>query len=212
MTSHRQALGDVDTLRCGARCVLGLAKAINRSTSNLVKPNFLFRQGKNVADSWFAQAAAVNDVSVSPSDGGASVALQNPILSPTLNHISLDQIKAEKGAPPWSHAVALADHVVGVVIHQDETAANDNHCHTYDEFWVVLEGEIHWQIEGRGVVHAKAGDFVYVPARTFHHIHPQGLSVRVGVALPGHGHLHDRPARKVNIEVESPDDIPKEAT
>ena len=34
----------------------------------------------------------------------------------------------------------------------------------------------------------------------------------LGVALPGHGHLHDRPARKVNIEVESPDDIPKEAT
>ena len=69
------------------------------------------------------------------------MALSNPILSATLNHISLEQIKARKGPPPWSHPVTLADHVTGVVIHQDETAANDNHCHTYDEWWVVLEGE-----------------------------------------------------------------------
>jgi mannose-6-phosphate isomerase-like protein (cupin superfamily) len=146
-------------------------------------------------------------------DPEASVALAHPILSAALNHISLEQIKADKGPPPWSHPVALAEHVVGVVIYQDETAKNDNHCHTYDEFWVVLEGEIHWQIEGRqDLVRATAGDFVFVPARTFHHIHPQGLSVRVGIALPGHGHLHDRPARSVRVDVEAPAQIPAEGS
>lgn len=137
--------------------------------------------------------------------------LANPILGNGLNHVSLGEIKRLKGPPPWSHAVVLADHVVGVVIHQDQTASNDRHCHTYDEWWMVLEGEIDWVIEGRDQpVRARAGDFVYVPARTFHHIFPRGPSVRVGVALPGHGHLHQRPARAVAVSVEPASAIPPE--
>ncbi len=72
---------------------------------------------------------------------------------------------------------------------------------------LLLEGEIDWVIEGREdqPVHAKAGDFVYVPAMTFHHIFPKGgkPSVRLGIALPGTGgHLHERPDRKVKVTVE----------
>ena len=53
---------------------------------------------------------------------------------------------------------------------------NDWHCHNYDEWWIVLEGEIDWIIEGReeDPVHAREGDFIYVPAMTFHHILPEG--------------------------------------
>jgi mannose-6-phosphate isomerase-like protein (cupin superfamily) len=132
--------------------------------------------------------------------------LSNPILSAALNHISLDAIKAEMGPSSWSHPVTLADHVTGVVIHQPAGTQNDRHCHTYDEWWVVLEGEIDWIIEGResDPVHARAGDFVFVPARTFHQIFPkgEGPSVRLGVALPGHSHLHQRPERQVAIDIE----------
>lgn len=139
------------------------------------------------------------------------MALANPILSSTLNHIALDDIKREMGPPNWSRAVTLADHVVGVVIYQDAGTENDRHCHTYDEWWMVLEGEIDWVIEGREdePVHARAGGFVFVPARTFHTIHPKGdgPSVRVGVALPGHGHLHERPERQVTIDIEPADAI-----
>ncbi len=138
------------------------------------------------------------------------MSLDNPILSGALSHISLDEIKTAKGPPNWSHAVTLADHVTGVVIYQDAGTENDNHCHTYDEWWVVLEGEIDWIIEGRDQpVQAKAGDFVFVPARTFHKIFPKGdgPSVRVGVALPGHSHLHQRPERAVRVDVESRDAI-----
>ena len=136
------------------------------------------------------------------------MALDNPILSSALNHISLDEIKQEMGPPPWSHAVVLADHVAGIVICQNSGYdKNDLHCHNYDEWWVVLEGEIDWIIEGReeDPVHAGVGDFVYVPALTFHHIFPigDGPSVRLGVALPGTGgHLHERPERKVRVTVE----------
>ena len=132
--------------------------------------------------------------------------MDNPILSRTLNSISLEQIKAEMGPPSWSHAVTLADHVVGVVIHQESGQVNDRHCHAYDEWWIVMEGEIDWVIEGMEdrPVQAKAGDFVFVPALTFHEIFPKGdgPSVRVGVALPGHGHLHEKPDRKVQISID----------
>ena len=132
--------------------------------------------------------------------------LSNPILDATLNHIDLEAIKSEMGPPPWSRFIVLADHVCGVVIYQYSGQENDNHCHNYDEWWVVLEGEIDWIIEGREdrPVEAKAGDFVFVPAQTFHHIFPKGgkPSVRLGIALPGQGHLHERPARKANITIQ----------
>ena len=133
--------------------------------------------------------------------------LNTPILSSALNNISLEEIKKEMGPPPWSHPVVLAEHVVGVVIYQNPGQINDRHCHDYDEWWVVLEGEIDWVIEGREdqPVKAAAGDFVYVPARCFHHIFPKGdkPSVRLGIALPGHGHLHERPKRKAKITIDS---------
>ena len=104
------------------------------------------------------------------------MALGNPILHVARNTISLDEIRKEMGPPPWARSVVLAEHVGGVVIHQDSGQINDRHCHDYDEWWVVLEGEIDWVIEGREdrPVEAKAGDFVYVPALTFHQIFPKG--------------------------------------
>ncbi len=135
------------------------------------------------------------------------MALNHPILDATLNTIHLEEIKQAMGPPPWSRAVVLADHLAANVICQNSGQINDNHCHNYDEWWIVLEGEIDWIIEGREdrPVQAKVGDFIYVPALTFHHIFPKGgkPSIRLGVALPGQGHLHERPARKVKIAIET---------
>ena len=132
--------------------------------------------------------------------------LDNPILGAALNHISLDQIKEEKGPPPWAHQVVLADHVCAFVICQEPDQVNDRHCHDYDEWWVVLEGEIDWTIEGREdqPVKARAGDFVLVPSQTFHQIRPGGdsPSVRLAIALPGHGHLEEKPERKARVRIE----------
>lgn len=51
------------------------------------------------------------------------MSLDNPILSGALNHISLDEIKAAKGPPNWSHAVTLTDHVTGDAISFEEKSA-----------------------------------------------------------------------------------------
>ena len=135
------------------------------------------------------------------------MAFENPILGNGLDHISLEEIKEGLGPPPWSHAVVRTDHIAGTVIYQDSgETRNDWHCHNYDEWWVVLEGEIDWVVEGRDEpIQAKAGDFVFVPASTFHHIFPKGdgPTVRVGMALPGTGgHLHEKPERKARISIE----------
>ena len=99
----------------------------------------------------------------------------DPILSSALNTINLDEIKREMGPPPWARQVVLSEYVLGTAICQTAAVTTDNHVHDYDEWWLVLEGEIHWLIEGRAEpVRAKAGDFIFVPALTNHHILPQG--------------------------------------
>ena len=134
------------------------------------------------------------------------MATNTPILGSALNRINLEEIKREMGPPPCSRLVVSSDHVVAAVIYQNSGQINDRHCHDYDEWWVVMEGEIDWIIEGREdrPVHAKAGDFVFVPALTFHHIFPTGgkPSIRVGVALPGHGHQHEKPPAKAHVTIE----------
>ena len=119
----------------------------------------------------------------------------DPILSSALNTINLDEIKREMGPPPWARQVVLSDYVLGTAICQTSAVTTDNHVHDYDEWWLVLEGEIHWLIEGRAEpVRAKAGDFIFVPALTFHHI-------RLAVSMPGHPHLHTRPNRKAQVTI-----------
>lgn len=132
--------------------------------------------------------------------------LNNPILDATLNNISLDEIKKEMGAPPWGRRVVLTDHVTGMVICQNPGQINDRHCHDYDEWWVILEGEIDWIVEGREdrPVEVKTGDFVYVPSHTFHQIFPKGdkPSIRLALSLTGRGHLHEKPVRRAKITIE----------
>ena len=135
--------------------------------------------------------------------------LGNPVLNSSLNQVNLDELKQEFGPPPWSRKVVVSDHLAANVICQPPGFdQNDWHCHNYDEWWIVLEGEIDWIIEGRegDPVHAREGDFIYVPAMTYHQIFPKAgeTTIRLGVALPGTGgHLHERPARKAKVTVEN---------
>ena len=132
--------------------------------------------------------------------------LNNPILDAALNNINLEEVKKEMGPPNWVRAIVDLDHVRGSIICQESGKINDNHCHNYDEWWIILEGEIDWIIEGRedSPVHAKVGDFVFVPALTYHHIFPKGgkPSIRLGISFPGQGHMHERPERKLKITAE----------
>ena len=106
--------------------------------------------------------------------------------------------------------VASNGHCSSSFIMQDpdgpETQMNDNHVHDSDESWVIVNGEIDWEIcDGATTktVHAKKGDIVHVPALTFHHIQPRTKdSVRLALSLPGHGHLHERPLARAAFSVD----------
>ena len=119
------------------------------------------------------------------------MAVNNPILGATLNTISLEKIKSDMGPPPWSHAVVLTDHVAGVVIYQNSGQENDNHCHNYDEWWVVMGGKLRWELTGGKIIHAVKGDIVWIPRGTVHHIVTEGdeMSLRFAVAMPPAVHV-----------------------
>jgi mannose-6-phosphate isomerase-like protein (cupin superfamily) len=117
------------------------------------------------------------------------------LLGPDKVHATIEEIKRSKGTPPWSEKVVVNDQTVGTVICQPPGHSTDRHYHLADEWWVVLEGEIDWEIEGQDApVHARAGDLVFVPANHFHHIHPtgRGPSIRLAITPPGEFHRHER--------------------
>ncbi|MBK37045.1 MAG: hypothetical protein CME26_16145 [Gemmatimonadetes bacterium] len=77
------------------------------------------------------------------------MSLRTPILADALHHIDLEAIKREKGEANWSHSLVATDHVRSTLICQKPGTETDNHVHDYDEWWVILESEIHWNDGGR---------------------------------------------------------------
>ena len=117
------------------------------------------------------------------------------VLGPGNLHARIDAIKRAKGAPPWSEKIVVNEQIVGTLICQPPGHPNDRHYHLVDEWWLVVEGEIDWEIEGQAEpVRARAGDFVLVPANHFHHIRPTGErpTIRLAITPPGEFHRLER--------------------
>lgn len=118
-----------------------------------------------------------------------------PLLEPGKLQARLEVIKAEKGAPPWSEALVLTDDIQAFLIGHAPGQPNDTHYHLHDEWWVVVQGEIDWHIEGAAeTIHARAGDFVFGPKNRWHHIEPVGreLTIRIAINARGEFHRYDR--------------------
>lgn len=110
-------------------------------------------------------------------------------------HARLAEIKKRHGDPPWSERVVETENAIGTLICQAPGHPNDRHYHIRDEWWLVMEGEILWEMEGREEpVRAKAGDFIFAPKGVFHHIHPVGdaPTIRLAISYPGEFHRHER--------------------
>jgi quercetin dioxygenase-like cupin family protein len=111
-------------------------------------------------------------------------------------HASLAELKARHPSPPWSERLAVTEGVIGTLICQAPGHPNDRHYHLRDEWWIVLEGEIDWEMEGCSEpIRARAGDFVFAPANIFHHIHVRGdrPAIRLAISDPGEWHRPERP-------------------
>ncbi len=111
-------------------------------------------------------------------------------LNQVLTHL-LDLTK-EKGPPPWSVRVIQTREFMGTLICHAPGASSRAHWHDrYDECWVVMQGELVWEIDGMPPVHAKAGDFVRVPMGKVHRIRTVGAepSLRFAFVAPDVPHL-----------------------
>lgn len=121
---------------------------------------------------------------------------ERPIILNASNfHARLEEIKAQQGPPPWGVRLVVSEHVTGMLICQAPGTVNDRHYHIEDEWWIIVEGEIDWEIEGRDKpVRARAGDFVFVPKNHFHLIKPRGdqPTIRLAISKTGEPHRHER--------------------
>jgi mannose-6-phosphate isomerase-like protein (cupin superfamily) len=123
-----------------------------------------------------------------------------PLLESATLQARLETIRAKHEAPPWSEALVLTDDIQAFLICHPPGQPNDTHYHHHDEWWVVVQGEIDWYIEGAPEpIHARARDFVFGPKHRWHHIEPVGreLTIRIAVNARGEFHRYDRPGCKM---------------
>ena len=64
---------------------------------------------------------------------------------------------------------------------------NRPHWHKdFDEWWIVLAGQLQWELTGGVVIQAAKDDIVWVPRGTVHHIKNVGdeNTLRLAIAMP----------------------------
>ena len=118
-----------------------------------------------------------------------------PTLNPQQLSLSIEDLKARHGEPPWSERIVVNNHYAITVICQNPGHQNDWHYHLADECWSIYEGELSWTLEGQDEpIHVKAGDWILAPANTFHYIQVHGdkPSIRIAVTPAGEYHRYDR--------------------
>jgi quercetin dioxygenase-like cupin family protein len=120
---------------------------------------------------------------------------RTPALSAERISMSIEELKALHGPPPWSVPLVANDRFLVMVICQAPGHRNDWHYHLVDECWSIYEGELAWTLEGRSEpVRVKAGEWIFAPANTFHLIEVLGEqpAIRIAITPAGEYHRHER--------------------
>jgi quercetin dioxygenase-like cupin family protein len=106
--------------------------------------------------------------------------------------LSVEDIKAAKGAAPWGHRIADNEHYNITVIYQNPGHQNDWHYHHTPEIWYIYEGELSWTLEGQqdSPIHVQAGEWIIAPANTYHFIQVHGDKPSIRIAVTPHGEFH----------------------
>ena len=115
-------------------------------------------------------------------------------------HIRVSDVVAKHGDPPWAERILHDGRNDAVLICDVPGAENDPHVHPdFVEWWIVLQGEMVWEIGDYPPVRATKGDVVMAPKGQRHAIKTVGTenSLRLGVTMPGSN--HDVKARRSNI-------------
>lgn len=106
-------------------------------------------------------------------------------------HISTSEVAARHGDAPWSEVLLNDGRNLAVLIANNPGEANDAHVHPdFNEWWIVMQGELIWEVGDYPPIHAKKGDVVISPAGTRHSIKTVGteMSLRMGITNPEGNH------------------------
>ena len=106
---------------------------------------------------------------------------------PNVLHTRVEEIVRTMGPAPWSRRIIADERNLVTLIASAPGGGNRPHWHReFDEWWVVLAGELEWELTGNVVVRARKDEIVWVPRGTVHHIRNVGadLSLRLAVAMP----------------------------
>ena len=130
-----------------------------------------------------------SDHSIPGIRGPGGTPLPDQTAPPNLIHTKAADVVAAQGAAPWTREVITdTQNRIALIC----TAPGDRtvtHAHPDSpQWWVVLQGDLVWEIDGREPVQARKGDLVFVPAGTMHSIETVGGedALRYSIA-PGRG-------------------------
>ena len=106
-------------------------------------------------------------------------------------HIKVSDIIARHGEPPWAEKLLSDGRNDAVLICNAPGQENDPHIHPdFVEWWIVLAGEMIWEIGDYPPVRATKGDVVMAPKKQRHAIRTVGTenSLRLGITSPTPNH------------------------
>ncbi len=111
-------------------------------------------------------------------------------------HIKTREIIASKGRAPWYERVLNDGRNVAGLICDPPGKSNDDHYHPdFNEFWVILQGQLEFEIGDYQTFTARKGDVVMSPRGLRHLIRTVGAepSVRLHISKIGSNHDHRKP-------------------
>ncbi|MFN8521857.1 MAG: cupin domain-containing protein [Chloroflexota bacterium] len=127
--------------------------------------------------------------------------VQGPIAPRVLNaawpnvlHTRIADVIAKMGPPPWACQIIKDERNVVSLIANDPGSGNRPHWHAdFDEWWIVLEGTLRWELTGGQMITATKDDIIWVPRGTVHHIENVGTgrSLRLAIAMPPAMHYYN---------------------
>jgi quercetin dioxygenase-like cupin family protein len=119
----------------------------------------------------------------------------HPVLNGERLSVGVEELVRTHGTAPWS-AQLIANHgFVVTAICQNPGHRNDWHFHFQEECWYIYQGELSWSLEGYDEpIRVTAGDWMLVPADTFHliQVHGSQPSIRLAISFREEFHRHTR--------------------
>ena len=115
-----------------------------------------------------------------------------PAISTEPLQIRVQDVAARHGDPPWYEQLFFDGRNTAGLICDKPGGSNDAHVHTdFNEWWIVMQGELIWEIANYPPIHAKKGDVVMSPAGTRHLIRTVGSEPSLRLAVSKLGSNHD---------------------